>query len=209
MLCNTHQTLNNLLKPNFINTIKFNNDVYENELPRKTLGCKTPIQCGFFTLDNDKYWVLNFYSNFMDNCLDHTRFHYVEGDIDWLYFAISRDKNEGIKQRFKHIINDEKFYNENVYKWLISEFYSTYSSKLSFNTLIEKMRFDKKLLGYAIEKQSRHMIALAPKMYIAFKNDSTVSLKLKGVSLKQTNLNNYHYLLMLEEKCSIKSEQRN
>jgi hypothetical protein len=60
-----------------------------------------------------------------------------------------------------------------------------------------------------IEKQSQHMIALAPKMYTAFNDVSTVSLKLKGVSIKQTNLNNYHYLHVLEEKSSIKSEQRN
>jgi hypothetical protein len=71
------------------------------------------------------------------------------------------------------------------------------------------MGFDKKLLGYAIEKQSRHMIALAAKIYTAFNDDSTVSLKLKGVSIKQINLNNYHYLHVLEKKCSIKSEQRN
>jgi hypothetical protein len=36
-----------------------------------------------------------------------------------------------------------------------------------------------------------------------------VSLKLKGVSSKQTNRNNYRYLHVLEEKCRIKSEQRN
>jgi hypothetical protein len=54
MLCNTPQTLNNHLKPNFINTIKFNNDVYQCELSRKTFGYNTPIQCGFFTLDNAK-----------------------------------------------------------------------------------------------------------------------------------------------------------
>jgi hypothetical protein len=71
------------------------------------------------------------------------------------------------------------------------------------------MSFDKKLLGYAIEKQSQHMIALAPKMYIAFNDESIVSLTLKEVSIKQTNLNNYHYLHVLEEKFSIKSEQRN
>jgi predicted transcriptional regulator len=71
------------------------------------------------------------------------------------------------------------------------------------------MGFEKKLLGYAIEKQSQHMIDLSPKMYTAFNDNSTVSLKLKGVSIKQNNLNNYHYLRMLEEKCSIKSEQRN
>jgi hypothetical protein len=78
MLCNTHQTLNNHLKPNFINTIKFNNDVYQCELARKTFGCKTPIQCRFFTLDNAKYWVLNFYYNFMEKCFDNRRFHYIE-----------------------------------------------------------------------------------------------------------------------------------
>jgi hypothetical protein len=77
MLCNTHQVLNNHVKPNFINTIKFNNDVYQCELASKTFGYNTPIQCGFFTLDNAKYWVLNFYYNFMEKCLDHTRFQYV------------------------------------------------------------------------------------------------------------------------------------
>jgi hypothetical protein len=55
VLCNTYQVLNNHLKPNFINTIKFNNDVYQCELSRKTFECNTPIQFSFFTLDNDKY----------------------------------------------------------------------------------------------------------------------------------------------------------
>jgi hypothetical protein len=36
-----------------------------------------------------------------------------------------------------------------------------------------------------------------------------VSLKLKGVSNKQTILNNYRYLHVWEKKCSFKSEQRN
>jgi hypothetical protein len=56
ILCNTHQTLNNHLKPNLMNTIKFNNDVYQCELAQKTFGCNTLIQCGFFTLENAKYW---------------------------------------------------------------------------------------------------------------------------------------------------------
>jgi hypothetical protein len=116
MLCSTHQTLNNHLKSNFINTIKFNNDIYQCELARKTFICNTPIQCGFFTLDNANYWVLNVYYNFMENCLDHTRFHYIEGDTNSLYFAISGKVDEGINQWFKHFIADDKFYNENVYK---------------------------------------------------------------------------------------------
>jgi hypothetical protein len=49
------------------------------------------------------------------------------------------------------------------------------------------------------------MIALAPKIYTVFNDNSTVRLKLKGVNIKQTNLNNYHYLHVLEEKYSIKS----
>jgi hypothetical protein len=154
MLCNTHQTLLNHLKPNLINTIKVNNDVYQCEYARKTFGCNTPIQCGFFTLDNAKYWVLNFYYNFMEKCLDHTRFRYIEGDTDSLYFAITGEKSEGICQRFKNIFTDEKFYNENVYKWLPSDFYSSDNYNPTFNSPIEKMGFDKKLFGYTIEKQS-------------------------------------------------------
>jgi hypothetical protein len=53
------------------------------------------------------------------------------------------------------------------------------------------------------------MIGLAPKMYTACNDDSTASLKHKGVSIKQTNLNNYHYLIVLEDKSSIKNEERN
>jgi hypothetical protein len=103
VLCNTHQTLNNHLKFNFIHTIKFNNDVYQCELSRKTFGCNTPIQYRFFTLDKAQYWVLNFYHNFMEKCFDHTRFYYFEGDTDFLYFAISNNKNKDSYQSFKDI----------------------------------------------------------------------------------------------------------
>jgi endonuclease IV len=64
VLCFTHQILINYLKPNFINTIKFNNDVYQCKLARKTFDCGTIIQCGFFTLDNFKYWNFNFLFQF-------------------------------------------------------------------------------------------------------------------------------------------------
>jgi hypothetical protein len=128
----------------------------------------------------------------MEKCLDHKQFHYVEGDTGTLYFSISGKVNESINQGFKHIITDEKFYNENIYKWLPSDFYSSDNFNPKFTTYIEKMGFDKKLLGYEIEKQSQHMIVLAPKMYTAFNGDSIVNLKLKGVDIKQTNLNNYH-----------------
>jgi hypothetical protein len=50
------------------------------------------------------------------------------------------------------------------------------------------MANDKKLLGFAIEKQSQQIIDLAPKMYTAFNSDSIVSFKLKGVSIRQIKL---------------------
>jgi hypothetical protein len=59
------------------------------ELAKKTFGCNTPIQCGFFTLDNAKYCGVNFYYNFKGKCFDHTQFHYVEGDTDSLYFSMN------------------------------------------------------------------------------------------------------------------------
>jgi hypothetical protein len=51
-----------------------------------------------------------------------TKVHYIERDTDSLYFAISGDKNEDINQEFKHIISNEKCYNEKVSKWLPCDF---------------------------------------------------------------------------------------
>jgi hypothetical protein len=131
----------------------------------------------------------------MERCLDVHKFHYVEGDIDSLYFAISGHKDEGINQGFKHIITDEKFYNENIYKWLPSDFYSSDNSNPVFDNAIDKMKNDKKLLGFDSEKTSECMIALAPKMYITFNPYKIQSLKMKGLSIKQTDINNYHYYI--------------
>jgi hypothetical protein len=72
----------------------------------------------------------------------------------FIFFVISGKGNEGINQGFKHIITDEKCYNENVDKWLQNDFYSSDNSNHKFTTDIEEMCFDKKLLGYAIENQS-------------------------------------------------------
>jgi hypothetical protein len=87
----------------------------------------------------------------MEKCLDYTRFHYVEGDIESLFFALSGVANRGINQGFKNIISEEKFYNENVYKWLPNDFYSSDNFNLPFETNIEKMGFDKKLLGMLLK----------------------------------------------------------
>jgi hypothetical protein len=56
---------------------------------------------------------------------------------------------------FKHVIKDHDFYNANIYKYTPSNFYSSDNSNPTFNNETERMGFDKKLLGLAIEKQSK------------------------------------------------------
>jgi hypothetical protein len=77
---------------------------------------------------------------------------------------------------------------------------------------MEKMKFDKKLLGLAIEKQCENMIALAPKTYscsvnsdknnkpwIDFKNIKTTATKCKGYS-KEGKLNFKDYFNIYTNK---------
>jgi hypothetical protein len=61
---------------------------------------------------------------------------------------------------------------------------------------MEKMKFDKKLLGLAIEKQCENMLTLAPKTYscsinsdknkpwLNFNNIKTTAIKCKGYSIR-------------------------
>jgi hypothetical protein len=185
-LCDTAQTFSSQLNPNFISTRKLAEDNYQVEYTPKSYSCNTSIIQGFFTLDNAKFWYLNFIYNFMYKCLDMTKIHFVEGDTDSMYFAIAGDCNEDNKQGFKHVIIDEKFYNDNVYKFFPSNFYSTNNSNPKFKTGLEKKEFDKKLGGVELEKQCDAMIALAPKMYSCLNLNSndfeTLTTHVKGVS---------------------------
>jgi hypothetical protein len=110
----------------------------------------------------------------MYKCLDMDKIHYIEGDTDSGYWAIAGAGNSG----FQDVIKDEKFYMENIDKYLTSDFYGV---KREFNTKLEEMQFDKKLGGLAIEKESKNMIALASKMYVIW-NDQKETGKAKGVS---------------------------
>jgi hypothetical protein len=101
----------NHLKSNVINTDKFNIDVFQFELAKKQFGCKVSIQCGIFTLNNAKDWILNYNCIFMGKYLDHLLLHYIEVDTDSLYFAISSDKHDEISQSFQKINLKEIFYN--------------------------------------------------------------------------------------------------
>lgn len=91
------------------------------------------------------------------------RLHFIEGDTDSAYFAISGNKDETPSQLFNNIIKDESFWYKHVYKFFP-------------NPQLHDIADEKKLLGCAIEKVGDHMIALAPKCYTIWNNDETVKL---------------------------------
>jgi hypothetical protein len=103
--------------------------------------------------------------------------HFVEGDTDSAYWAVSGDTNDDYKQGFSHVIKDKNFYNEHVYDWLPNP---------------EKDIYDeKKLLGLAIENQDENCIALAPKCYCLFPNQNIT--KMKGVKKSLNKMTTQDY----------------
>ncbi|KAA6371677.1 MAG: hypothetical protein EZS28_032796 [Streblomastix strix] len=146
---------------------KLGDDVYALQMNPETSACKTPLQVAYFVLDNAKYWYLNFIYNFMYKCFDMDKLHFVEGDTDSAYWAVSGDEGAGIKQQFKHVIKNQQFYDENA--------------KYFFPTVEGDLLDEKKILGLAIEREGPEIIALAPKNYYMKVNDKE-KLKLKGVN---------------------------
>ena len=170
---------------NFVDTRKINDDCFAVTFNPRNYKCDTCIQEAFFTLDNAKFWYLNFIYNFMYKCLDMDRIHYVEGDTDSMYWAIAGNPNADYHQRFNYVIRDQEFYNEHVYEWFPDPSKDVYD--------------EKKILGLAIEKEGENCIALAPKCYTIWNNDGTTkSLKLKGVSLKKNRIVSADYKTALE-----------
>ena len=195
--------------PYHIDTIELGRDKYLTVEQTKSYEIKTPLQCAAFTLDNAKYWYLNFIYNFMNKCLDMNKIHFVEGDTDSQYWAVAGDLYDSDKQGFKYVINDEQFYNENVFKWLPYDFFCTDEKyRPQFNTDKERMSHEKKLLGCAIEKQGLNIVALGPKCYTTWgtteNNEKQISLKVKGVN-KNTNkhLNYKSYCEVIAEEKTI------
>jgi hypothetical protein len=73
---NKSQTFQAQIYDNFISTRKINDDYYLVTYNPKTFSCDTCLQESYFTLDNAKFWYLNFIYNFMYRCLDMDRIHY-------------------------------------------------------------------------------------------------------------------------------------
>ncbi|KAA6402878.1 MAG: hypothetical protein EZS28_001590 [Streblomastix strix] len=72
--------------------------------------CNKPLQEAVFTLDNSKFWYLNFVYNFLYKCIDMDRVHFCNKDTDSMYLAIAGSKIEGYKQGLKYAIKDQVFY---------------------------------------------------------------------------------------------------
>jgi hypothetical protein len=140
---NKHTAALKVCSPYFMSTRKLNENHYQVQMEREVYNCKTPLVQGFFTLENAKFWYLNFIYNFMYKCLDMSKIDFVEGDTDSMYWAVSGSEDENYEQGFKHVIKDHDFYNANIYKYTPSSFYSSGNSNPTFDNETERIVFDK------------------------------------------------------------------
>jgi hypothetical protein len=129
--------------------------------------------------------------------MDMNKIHFVEGDTDNMYWAVAGSELEGYEQGFKFVIKDHKFYNDNIYKYASGFFTSNFSNP-TFNSKIQKIAFDKKLLGLAIEKPCENMIALAPKTYSCLNTDSVkiIESEVEKKIKKSTLLSSFDLFLL-------------
>jgi hypothetical protein len=185
---NKHQCFLAHLTPTFRHSEKLGEDSYLVESVNKNFNCKTCIHEGVATLDIAKMLYLNFIHNFMYKCLDMNRIHFVEGDTDSMYWAVAGNGHGG----FEDVIIDKEFYMANIGHYLTSDFYG---NEKQFDTPLEKMMFDKRFGGLAIEKQRKNMIALTSKLYTIW-DDSKETSKAKGCHQK---FDHRMYLDVLEQ----------
>ncbi|KAA6391373.1 MAG: hypothetical protein EZS28_013102 [Streblomastix strix] len=137
--------------PNHIGTKRISANTFAVQIKPKTATCFTSIQSGVFTLDNAKYWYLNYIYNFMYKCLDRTRFHFVLADTESIYIAIAGDKDKDGHQQFESIVTDKQFYDQHVYQYLPDPNKDIYDYK--------------KILGFGIENEGYEHTSLGPKFY--------------------------------------------
>jgi hypothetical protein len=127
-----------------------------------------------FTLDNAKFWYIKFVYYFIYIFMDLEQIHFIEGDTDSLYYAISGNPDENYHQGFKHVVKDKIFKKENVNKWFPNP---TLPKE-------EQNRDKKKLVCVIFEKDGYIVFDIVPKCYIlkSSKNDDDQDVKkVKGV----------------------------
>jgi hypothetical protein len=179
--------------PNFKGARQLNEDKYIVEKNYRRYTVDTALQEAVFTLDNAKFWYIKFVYDFMYKCIDMRKVHFIEGDTDSLYYAISGDPEKYCHQGFEYVIKDEAFYKENVYKLFPNPQLGTKDKK--------------KLLCVSFEKVGYVMYAIAPKCYILKGNKTTDKedvRKMKGVSVRlNDDINLMSYKSCLESSVSV------
>ncbi|KAA6366516.1 MAG: hypothetical protein EZS28_037958 [Streblomastix strix] len=104
---------------------------------------------------------------------DMEKMHFVEGDTDSAYWAVSGSADAGHLQQFNYVIKDKQFYDDNA--------------KYFFPTIENDLMDEKKILGLAPENQGTEIIAPAPKNYY-IKVGEKEKIKIKGVNQKTTKI---------------------
>ncbi|KAA6398802.1 MAG: hypothetical protein EZS28_005672, partial [Streblomastix strix] len=204
---NARQASLKQLKQDHKATRKLSDDIYNSdgslseeaqymvsESPRQ-FKCNKPLQEAVFTLDNCKFWYLNFVYNFLYKCVDMDSVHFCNMDTDSMYLAIAGSQIEGYKQGLKYVIKDQLFYDQHYKEWL----------PWGNCTVAE----EKKLMGITTKSKGENIVCLAPKCQSLYngneQNDDIVSLvnRMKGVSEKDANLTTNDYIKCLIEGCNI------
>jgi hypothetical protein len=235
--CDAKTALLKHSNPHFMSSTAITEDLYTVQLSQQSYSVKTPLQCAVWTLDNAKYWYIKLVYDFMVHAFDMSKIHFAEGDTDSSYWAISgkffppyeiptdacpfkqavmrviniQRKIKKFKQGFTNVIKNQKFYDENIGKWLPDP--KKMDKRGNF-----PVEDEKKLLGATVEKEGLQMVAVAPKCYfisdtldekterwLDSKGTKTV-MKVKGVSLGRNKISPKDYKDVIEKGKIIKGE---
>jgi hypothetical protein len=93
-LLNAERTFSAHQYSNFRGTTPITDNLFAVEVDPQVVSPKTPLQSAVFTLDNSKFWMLNFvYRNLKPN-LDKDKFMITHHDTDSLYIAVADEETE-------------------------------------------------------------------------------------------------------------------
>ncbi|KAA6399430.1 MAG: hypothetical protein EZS28_005041 [Streblomastix strix] len=184
-LLTREKTLEAYTKQSWMNDHKLADNLYAVQFNLKNCKCNICLQVAYFTLDNAKYWNLNFIYNFMYKCMDMTKLHFLEGDTYLAYWTISVKAASSVTDFGKQVILNDTNQQQNTLRVQAQRAYE--------DNLHQGFKYDeKKLLGLSIENESDEMIALAPKNYYIHtikSNQLTEEIRLKGLNLRQNSIN--------------------
>ena len=163
--------VNIALRSSLFEDLEENGDAYEIQERKRKVEITRPYQCGIAVYQLAKLCMLEFYYDFLDNCVDRRDFEYIYMDTDSAYFAIS---GESLGDVAKPELLEE--YGKEVGKWLATDKSSEKTPGL----------FKPKFI-------SVKMIALTAKCYFCEGKQGT-KYSCKGISEKQNDMTWKRYM---------------